>query len=306
MQKTFTLSRFDATLKTVTSLETSIFDDWKGKRPNASLTLTLRLGFNQINPAGGANTGTYPDYGRAGKPERDIIKWTDESWKTWKSDFIKSAQKFWDNKFCLVNQWGYFPYKLDGKILLPNVKCRVKLVAQDSTATDNHHSIDVVRLAASENWFGSHSRLYDSKDINSVPKGKDSAGNPIMQRAHVHEVGHIMGLGHVDIGKAHCPASGDTNDPLCYGVADEDKKSVMGQGMELRKTHAQPWLTAIKKFETWSTGHPSFTELNKQVRAAGVSATPYLPWTAEFWHYQARTMDEVKARALHFGLLEPA
>ena len=66
MRKTLYLTRYDASLNT----------DWCNAHNNAELTLTLRLGFRQINPPGGAATGTYNDYGKAtGKP-RKIIKWT--------------------------------------------------------------------------------------------------------------------------------------------------------------------------------------------------------------------------------------
>ena len=54
-------------------------------------------------------------------------------------------------------------------------------------------------------------------------------------------------MGHVDIGKAHCPAAGNTNISACYGVQDADKYSVMGQGMQLREKHANPWREAITK-----------------------------------------------------------
>ena len=65
--------------------------------------------------------------------------------------------------------------------------------------------IEVVKLHHSETWFESYSGLYDSLDSNLVQKGTDSKGNAIMQRAHVHEIGHLLGLPHVDVGKAHCP-----------------------------------------------------------------------------------------------------
>ena len=57
-----------------------------------------------------------------------------------------------------------------------------------------------------------------------------------------------MGLGHVDIGKAHCPATSNTNAQKCYGVTDADKNAVMGQGMQLRGVHATPWFNALKQF----------------------------------------------------------
>ena len=66
MRKTLHMAKFDASLST----------DWANARNNAELTLTLRLGFRQINPAGGANAGTYNDYGRATEQLRKIIKWT--------------------------------------------------------------------------------------------------------------------------------------------------------------------------------------------------------------------------------------
>ena len=77
-----------------------------------------------------------------------------------------------------------------------------------------------------------------------MSKGIDSKGRSIMQKAHVHEVGHLLGLPHVDVGKSHCPPS-NTNASACYGVADADKYSVMGQGMQLRYSNANPWRQAL-------------------------------------------------------------
>ena len=225
MRKKLTFQRFDA------ELNTDCCDPYN----NAELTLTLRMGFRQINPAGGANAGTYPD---ARRLSRKIIRWTPAAWSSWIKKFVSSAQSFWTGKFWLINDSFSFPHTNRGVIYFPNVWCRLNLVGNEATVSGNHHTIDVVHLDPSEPFFGSHVTLYDSKDIDSIHKKTTSTGNKVMQRAHVHELGHLLGLNHVDVGKPHCPASGDTNASACYGVSDHDMQSVMGSGMQLRPEHA--------------------------------------------------------------------
>lgn len=241
MKKTIKKANWDATLNT----------DVCTAYNNADLTITLRLGFKKIDPAGGAAKGTYNDYGSATGTARKIIKWTPSAWTAWKNNFVKSAERYWHGKFWLNNNFSMLEYMDKGQKYIPNIWCRFDLSGGDATtatSSKSHHIIEVVRLDSSETWFGSHSKLYDSLDTNSIQKATDSKGNAIMQRAHVHEVGHLLGLGHVDEGKKHCPTSGNTNVRACYGVSDKDKNSVMGGGMQPRVKHANPWRRAIIEF----------------------------------------------------------
>lgn len=212
---------------------------------NGDLTIKLKIGFRQINPAGGAAQGTYHDYGDPTEKTKKIIKWSNQAWTAWRTNFVQSAQRYWHGKFWLINNFDHLCYEVKGVKFRPNIWCRFSLSDVDPTSGAPHHTIDVVRLHASEHWFGSHSTLYDSLDTRRAQKATDSLGNGIMQQAHVHEIGHLLGLGHVDIGKPHCPAAGNTNAAACYGVADADKQSVMGAGMKLLTDHANPWRRAI-------------------------------------------------------------
>jgi len=288
MKKKITFSRFDA------ELNTDCCDPYN----NAELTLTLRMGFRQINPAGGAASGTYHDYGDATAPTRKIVKWSPSAWAMWKANFVQSAERFWTGKFWLVNDSYSFPYSKGAVTYYPNVWCRFKLVANDATVVGNHHTIDVVRLHPSENWFGSHSTLYDSKDTNRVKKATTSGGKKVVQRAHVHEVGHLLGLDHVDVGKPHCPAAGDTNASACYGIADNDIMSVMGSGMQLRLENAYPWRESLRYFAledlSAAISRPMSLPFNFASLASPVVSLLSV-WPAKVHRHYPRTEAELKA-----------
>jgi len=81
--------------------------------------LTMKLGFRQINPAGGVATGTHNDFGIPGKPARGIIKWTPGSWARWKTNFVFSAQRYWHGKLWLVNNYPILKMRRQGGQIPP-------------------------------------------------------------------------------------------------------------------------------------------------------------------------------------------
>ena len=119
-----------------------------------------------------------------------------------------------------------------------------------------------------------------------------------MQRAHVHEVGHLLGLNHVDVGQPHCPASGDTNASACYGIADNDMQSVMGSGMQLRLEHAYPWRESLRYFALEEIA----TAISSPIAFALSGGSLSLPvaslvsvWPAKRRRHYPRTEAEVRA-----------
>lgn len=271
MKKELKTSKWDA------ELNTDVCDPYT----NADITLKVKLGFRQINPAGGKAEGTYYDYGDSTESARKIIKWTAGSWAKWTEEFASSVQKYWHGKFWLVNNFSLFEYEVKGTKYRPNLWCRMEVkqsTVPEVGPPDAHHVIEVVRLHASENWFGSHSTLYDSRDLRWVEKNTDSKGNKVMQRAHVHEFGHLLGLRHVDEGKAHCPTTGDTNKKPCYGISDIDMKNVMGGGMAITADLAKPWRDAAA-----------------QLSGKGAVAT-LTDWESKIFRHYPRTLAEVTAK----------
>lgn len=69
------------------------------KYNNAELTLTLKLAFKQVNPAAGALSGVYHDYGDSRATARKIARWSPADSIAWKMSFIRSAEQFWKGKF---------------------------------------------------------------------------------------------------------------------------------------------------------------------------------------------------------------
>jgi len=289
LRKTIQFPNFDAELNT----------DICGPTANAELTLTLRLGLRKVDPFTGGAAGIYLD---GDLEAREIIRWTPGVWEKWKSDFSSIVQPFWDGKFCLINDCFSFPFQIRGMTLYPNVWCRFNLILNDAPtsryitndegASRNHYTIDVVRLDPNKaNSFRSHSMVITSEDLKNDITGATKGRGLITQITALHEIGHLLGLNHVAVGKPGCPTSW-TDAPACYGVSDYDKLSVMGQGMLLRPEHdAYPWREALRYFDREERMmRVTKVPLGEKFAALMTAIhSPLSPWPAQMWNSYPRT-----------------
>ena len=216
---------------------------------NAEITVIPKIYLKQGNPAGGAKTGTANDSNGNAK---DIIRWSTSSWKAWKSRFVQVAMRAGHGKFWLLNNLQWNKYTDRGVEYYPNIWCRLKIEIT-KTAASAHHTITVYRVSKANKNFRSNFSTMDSYDTRRQKKGTDTNGKALLQRPSVHELFHILGVRHVDHGKAHCPLANGGNAAACYGVADADMHTLMGSGMKMVPKFADPWRRAAVKLTSEGT-----------------------------------------------------
>ena len=208
----------------------------QARRWNCSIHLYLKIFLKKIDPAGGAATGTADDWdtkNNHGK-KRNIVKWPKGDFEAWSERYQRECQEFWDRKFWLRPPAKYdkLDFAYNKRNYRPNAECRLNLsVVSVQSLAD--HVIEVVKLAKTETFFRSDSGHYDDRDLNA-----EMTNSGYMQRAHIHEVGHLLTLGH---STEDSPACKNNND-ACY--ADDN---VMGGGEVITAWDARPWQTAMEK-----------------------------------------------------------
>ena len=218
--------------------------DWKtDATTNAYLTIFIRVHFDKIDPAGA--TGTYGDTddSAAHPSKRPIQKWKPGEFERFVRNLTSGAQSFWDGQFWLKTPQTYDGLDYvspHGKNYRCNIYCKLDLKA--SSAADAHYTISVVRAQDGVN-FRSNAVLYSQNDIKSEHMIPHST---VKFWTHFHEVGHLIGLGHVGTGgvtNVH-----NDNSPTAYGVTAREMNDVMGRGHAKHDWHATPWQEAAEAF----------------------------------------------------------
>jgi hypothetical protein len=220
---------------------------------NCNLTLTLRVHFAPINPDFGKGTGTAFD---ADNKPVSIVAW-DDAWAPWLNGVRTKCEAFWSGKFWLRTPDGCaaFDFTDKGSTYRPNIYCRFKLKAEPQPVA-GVPEITIVRLANGAN-YRSESAAWRDTAIDPQDKGCKRPGG--QQIAAFHEIGHLLGLHHVNTtgplrwGWLLCNletvfSDEKENSDACYGVNDDETCDIMGGGSQLHEWHAKPWKEAIEMF----------------------------------------------------------
>jgi len=243
--------------RSLTRMSTMLFEPHQARRWNCGVNLYLKVFLRKIDPDGGAATGTAADWDTTnnGARRRNIVRWAAGEFEAWSARYQRECQTFWDTKFWLCPPMNYadLDFQQNMQTMRPNVRCGLYLTLVNGEALADH-TIDVVRIADSEDFYRSDSGHYDNRDLEP-----SATNGGLMQRAHIHEVGHLLTMGHSNDGDPACV----NNNPVCYAG-----DNVMGSGEAITPWNAKPWQDAMQACTGISSTQwrVSMTEVLPQVR----------------------------------------
>ncbi|MGE0826407.1 MAG: hypothetical protein AB7G75_34020 [Candidatus Binatia bacterium] len=205
------------------------------------LFLLLRVHLQRVNPPNNASQFIVHDaYGT----RHQCIRWSDAEWATFTSRYERQVNDFWDTKFKLLTPSSYHGLEwpeTGAERRRRDVACRFRLLPQSPPR--NAAVIPVARVVSETTFFRSHAALYRNPEPNTAPSDRMPGGLDWQFFTSVHDVGHLLGLGHTRENARHCrevPAG-----LVCYGANLQQQLDVMGMGSMLTLYDAEPWRRRI-------------------------------------------------------------
>jgi len=185
-----------------------------------------------------------------------VLPWgSNDNFLDWVFRCRQAMERGFENKFWLVpdNNWGV-RYVTGSGHYRPSIKCSLR-IRPVSAHERRHLHIDCYRVTPDfcprvpGDFAGS--RLYRSYMSPSQNYGRLVNVDAWTCRTYetevhyqdvaAHEMGHVIGLGHVAQQSPQCIAAPNSNDDVCYGLNPYQRDDLMGYGNRVERWHAGPW-----------------------------------------------------------------
>lgn len=201
-----------------------------------------------------------------------VNNWTRSEIAAWTLRFARLVYNTWSEQWELFSDISCDPINVErGRIFSPRARVRVHVVDVENSsvrlATNQHiFAINVFRRAARDyrqrQWAGaldtSRATVADARNI-ALPSGateaqiyedsleiRNSEVDANVQRAAMHEFGHMLGLMHPNDMQEGCMR--DRSASICYGQAySPESESIMGRGQEVRRDEYRVFVHIISQ-----------------------------------------------------------
>jgi hypothetical protein len=227
------------------------------------LTLKLNVFLNEMKPPAGKTTFTAYD---SGDGSATAQQWNANEWEHFRKEFKRQSYAAWNYAFVLIPPASYNGF-VDPSGVRRNVQCFLQINLRDRPGIGTH-TVDCYSLTETGGMLRANSGLLTNKDVAPTTRTRDhlepmrlekkdgkmrwSGGNPdgksfaFKQSTIAHEVGHLLGLGHIADHTAACKHSGP-NSSRCYGLFLKESMNIMGGGDALSIKNSTPWRERITK-----------------------------------------------------------